>query len=205
MGSIEPIFGDDYRTLVHPSIAVDMNPTLAHSVWRTSLGRDLYEHFKSFLQPFQPHDPPSETGPSSQTMNHLVDQVINPTITPTQVHPNSGIVTSTHLQITSISTPVSTRFYSTTPHVPHDLAGTSSHPRMQTPTGQTQQTRGKPPSNKPFPPGGIPFHGGPTPPRRQPHFHAPLGGKPSFCSHTLIINPPIAGGKPSFARNPSQS
>jgi hypothetical protein len=30
-------------------------------------------------QPFQPHDPPSETGPSDQTMNHPVDQVIDPT------------------------------------------------------------------------------------------------------------------------------
>jgi hypothetical protein len=61
MGSTEPIFGDEYRTLVHPSTAVDTNPTPSRSVWRTSSGRDLYEHFKSFRQPFHPHDPPSET------------------------------------------------------------------------------------------------------------------------------------------------
>jgi hypothetical protein len=70
-------------------------------------------------------------------MNHLVDQVINPTVTPAQVHPNAGLITSTHLQRTSISTPVSTSFYSTAPDVPHDLAGTYSHLRTQTPVGQT--------------------------------------------------------------------
>jgi hypothetical protein len=205
MGSTEPIFGDEYRTPVHPSTTVDTNPTPAHSVWRTSSGHDLYEHFESFRQPFHPHDPPSETGPSGQTMNHPVDQVINPTVTPAQVHPNAGLITSTHLQGTSISTPVSTSFYSTAPHVPHDPVGTSSHPRMQTPASPTQPAGGKPPSNEPFPPGGLPFHGGPTPPGGQPPFHAPPGGQPPFSSHTPVVNPPLAGGKPSFAGNPSQS
>jgi len=36
MGSTEPIFGDEYMTPVHPSTAVETNPTPAHSVWRTS-------------------------------------------------------------------------------------------------------------------------------------------------------------------------
>jgi hypothetical protein len=48
MGSTEAIFGDEYRTLVHPSTVVDTNPTPSHSLWRTSLGRNLYEHFESF-------------------------------------------------------------------------------------------------------------------------------------------------------------
>jgi hypothetical protein len=73
MGSTEPIFGDEYRTPVHPSTVVDTNPTPARSVWRTSSGCDLYEHFESFRQPFHPHDPPSETRPSGQTMNHPVN------------------------------------------------------------------------------------------------------------------------------------
>jgi hypothetical protein len=73
MGSTEPIFGDEYRTPVHPSTAVDTNPTPAHSVWRNSLRHDLYEHFESFRQCFHPHDPFSETGSSGQTMNHPVD------------------------------------------------------------------------------------------------------------------------------------
>jgi hypothetical protein len=45
MGSIEPIFSGEYRTHVRPTTVVDTNPTPARSVWRTSLGRDLYEHF----------------------------------------------------------------------------------------------------------------------------------------------------------------
>jgi hypothetical protein len=138
-------------------------------------------------------------------MNHPVDQVIHPTATPTQVHPNAGLITSTHPQSTSISTLVSTSFYSTAPHVPHDPARTSSHPRMQTPASQTQPAGGKPPSNKPFPPGGLPFHGGPTPPGGQSPFHAPPGGQPPFASYTPVINPPLAGGQPSFVGNPSQS
>jgi hypothetical protein len=146
MGSTEPLFGDEYRTPVRPSTAVATNPTPAHSAWRTSSGCDLYEHFESIRQPFHPHDPPSETGPSSQAMNHPVDQVIHPTATPTQVHPNAGLITSTLPQSTSISTLVSTSFYSTAPHVPHDPTGTSSHPRMQTPTGQPQPAGGKSPS-----------------------------------------------------------
>jgi hypothetical protein len=125
MGYTKPTFGDEYRTLVRPSTAIDTNPTPACYVWSTSSGHDLYENFESFRQPFHPHDPPSETGPSGQTMNHPVDQVIKPTVTPTQVHPTAGLITSTHLQVTSIPTPVSTRFYSTAPHVPHDSVGTS--------------------------------------------------------------------------------
>jgi hypothetical protein len=73
MGSTEPIFGNEYRTPIHPTTVVDTNPTHARSVWRTSSGRDLYEHFESIRQPFNPHDPPVETGPSGQTMNHPID------------------------------------------------------------------------------------------------------------------------------------
>jgi hypothetical protein len=91
------------------------------------------------------------------------------------------------------------------PHVPHDPVWTSSHPRTQTLAGQTQTAGGKPPSNEPFPHGGLPFHGGPTPPEGQPPFYAPPRGKPPFASHTPVINPPLAGGQPSFAGNPSQS
>jgi hypothetical protein len=76
---------------------------------------------------------------------------------------------------------------------------------MQTPASPTQPNGGKAPSNEPFPPGGLPFHGGPTPPRGQPPFHAPPRGKPLFASHTPVVNPPLAGGKPSFPGNPSQS
>jgi hypothetical protein len=61
MGSTEPIFCDKYRTPIRPSTAIETNPTPAHSIWRTSLGRNLYEHFKSIRQSFHPHDPPSET------------------------------------------------------------------------------------------------------------------------------------------------
>jgi hypothetical protein len=48
MGSTKPIFGDEYKTLVRPSTAVETNLTPARSIWRTSSGRDLYEHFESF-------------------------------------------------------------------------------------------------------------------------------------------------------------
>jgi hypothetical protein len=205
MGSTEPTFGDEYRTPVCPSTAVDTNPTHARYVWRTSSGCDLYEHFESFQQPFHPHDPPSETGSSGQTMNHPFVQVIIPTVTSTKVHPNAGLINSTHLQGTSIPTPIFTIFYSTAPHVPHDLVGTYFHPRMQTPTSQTQSIGGKPPHNEPFCSRGLPFYGRPTPPGGQPPFHAPPGGQPSFSSHTPIVNPPMAGGQPSFVGNPSQS
>jgi hypothetical protein len=48
MGSTEPTFGDEYRTLVCPTTAVYTNPTASHSVWRTSSGCDLYYHFEFF-------------------------------------------------------------------------------------------------------------------------------------------------------------
>jgi hypothetical protein len=131
MGSTEPIFGDEYMTPIHPTTTVDTNPTPAHSIWRNSSGHDLYEHFKSIRQPFPPHDTPSETGPFGQTMNHPIDQVINPIVTLAQVHPNAGLITSTHSQGTSIPTPTFTNFHSTTLHVLHDLAGTYLHQRME--------------------------------------------------------------------------
>ena len=61
MGSTQPIFGEEYRTPIRPGTAVNTNPTSSHSIWRTSSGRDLYEHFESIRQPFHSHDPPSET------------------------------------------------------------------------------------------------------------------------------------------------
>jgi hypothetical protein len=200
MGSIEPIFGDEYRTLVCPTTKVVTNHMPSHSVWRTSSGRNLYEHFESIRQPFHPHDPPSETGPSGQTINHPIDQVINPTIASSQVYPNVGLITFTHSQATSI--PTFTRFHSTTPHVSHDPAGTYFHPRIQTLASQIQLNGGKPPSSRPIPPRGTPFYGGPTPPGGQTPFHAPPRGKPPFSSHTPIVNPPLAGGKPLLTGNP---
>jgi hypothetical protein len=98
MGSTKPTFSDEYRTPVLPTTAVDTNPTPTRSVWRTSSGRDLYENFESFRQPFNPHDPPVESGPSGQTMNHPIDQVIKPIIASTQVYPNTRLITSTHSQ-----------------------------------------------------------------------------------------------------------
>jgi hypothetical protein len=138
-------------------------------------------------------------------MNHPINQVINPTITSTQVHPNARLITSTHSQGTSIPTPTFKNFHSIAPHVPYDLARTSLHHRMQTLASQIQLTRGKPPSSGPIPPRRPPSYGGPTPPRGQPPFHIPSGGKPPFAIHTLVINPSLAGGKPSFARNHSKS
>jgi hypothetical protein len=164
MRSKEPIFGDDYRTPIHPTTTVDTNPTPSHYVWRTSLGCNLYEHFQSFRQPFNPHDPPLEMGPSDQTMNHPIDQVINPIVISVQVHPNAGLITSTHSQVTSIPTPTFTNFHSTAPHVSHDPAGTSLQQRMLTLASQIKSTRGKPPSSRPIPSGRLPSYGGPTPP-----------------------------------------
>jgi hypothetical protein len=63
-------------------------------------------------------------------MNHPVDQVIKPTVTSTQVHPNARLITSTHLQGTSIPIPIFTSVSSTSPHVPRDPAGTYFHLRM---------------------------------------------------------------------------
>jgi hypothetical protein len=172
MGSTEPTFGDEYRTLVCPTTTIDTNPTPVRSVWRTSPGCNLYEHFESFQQPFNPHDPPVESGPSGQTMNHPIDQVINPTIASTQVYPNVGLITSTHSQGTSIPTPDFTNFHSTTPHVSYDPVGTSFKLIMQTLSNKIQPTRGKPPSSVPFLSGGPPFYGGPTPLKGQSPFHA---------------------------------
>jgi hypothetical protein len=205
MGSTEPNFGDEYRTLVHPNTVVEENPTPSRSIWRTSSGHDLYGHFESFRQPFNPHDPPIETGPSGQMMNHPINQVINPIVVSTPVYPNDGIITSTHSQGTLIPTPTFTNFHSIAPHVLHDPAGTSFHPRIQTLSNQIQLTRGNPPSSGSIPPRIPPSYGEPTPPGGQPPFHVLPRGKPPFVSHTPVINTPLEGGKPLSVGNPSQS
>jgi hypothetical protein len=76
---------------------------------------------------------------------------------------------------------------------------------MQTLANQIHLTRGKPPSSEPVPPRIPPSYGGPTPPGGKPPFHALPRGKPPFASHTPVVNPLLEGGKPSSARNPSQS
>jgi hypothetical protein len=97
-------------------------------------------------------------------MNHPIDQVINPTVTSSQIHPNARLITSTHSQGTSIPTPTFTNFHSTAPHVSHDLPGTSLHQRMRTLSIQIQPTGRKPSSSGPIPPRIPPFYGGLTPP-----------------------------------------
>jgi hypothetical protein len=41
MGSTKPTFDDEYRTPIHPTTAVDTNPTPSHSVWITPSIRSL--------------------------------------------------------------------------------------------------------------------------------------------------------------------
>jgi hypothetical protein len=138
-------------------------------------------------------------------MNHPIDRVNNPTITSAQVHPNVGLITSTLSQGTSIPTPTFTIFHSTAPHVPHNLARIYLHHKMQTLASQIQPNGGKPPSSGPIPPGIPPSNHGPPPPGGQPPFHVPSGGKHPFASHTPVINTLLAGGKPLFSGNHSQS
>jgi hypothetical protein len=138
-------------------------------------------------------------------MNHPIDQVINPTVASAQVYLNARLITSTHSQGTSIPAPTFTYFHSTAPHVPHDLARTYFHMRMQTLSNQIKPIGGKPPSSGHVPPGRPPSYGGTTPPGGQPPFHFLPRGKPPFASDTLVVNPPLAGGKPSSIGNPSQS
>jgi hypothetical protein len=109
-------------------------------------------------------------------MNHPINQVIHPTVASTQVYPNIGLITSTHSQGTSIPTPTFPNFHSTTPHVPHDPAGTYFHPRMQTLASQIQPNGRKPPSNGSISHGRPPSYRIPTPPGGQPPFHVLPGG-----------------------------
>ena len=97
MGSTEPIFSDDFRTLVRPTNTIDPHQTPARSVWRNPSGCDIYEHFEYIRQPLNPHDPlATEARPSGQTIDHPIEQVIDPAITSAQVHINIGVVTSHH-------------------------------------------------------------------------------------------------------------
>jgi hypothetical protein len=65
-------------------------------------------------------------------------------------------------------------------------------------------TGGKPSSSGSIPPKGQPSFSGPTPPGGQPPLHVPFGGQPPFTCQTIVVNQPMAGGKPSFVGNPSQ-
>jgi hypothetical protein len=197
MGSTEPTFGDEYKTLFHPTTAIDTNPTPSHSIWRTSSGSDLYENFESFRQPFNPHDPLVESGPSGQMMNHPIDHVINPIVASTKVYPNDGIITSTHSQGTSIPTPSFTNFHST---APHDTILLGHLPKNAYPC-QPNTTNWRETTTLSL----LEYHhhGGPTP--LQPPFHILTRGQPPFASYISVINPPLAGGQPFLAGNPSQS
>jgi hypothetical protein len=191
---------------------VNPQQTLVRSIWRTPSGRDLYEHFDFIQQPLDPHDPlVTEAGPSGQTIDRPIEQVVDPAATSTQIHLNVGVVTPNHAQGTSTVTPTTTPLHTTTPHVPQDPVGTPLHQRMQTLSIHTQSTMGqiltggKPSSSGPIPPGGKPSSSGPIPPGGQPPLHIPFGGQPPFTGQTTVVNQPMAGGKPSFVGNPSQS
>jgi hypothetical protein len=73
-GSTKPIFGDDYRTPIHPTTAIDTHQTHSFSVWRNPLGHDLCEHFEYIHKPLNPHDTPAvEAGPFGQTIDHPIE------------------------------------------------------------------------------------------------------------------------------------
>jgi hypothetical protein len=131
MGSTKPLFSDAYRTHVHPTDTVDPHQTLAHSVWRNPSGHDLYENFEYIRQPLNPHHPPTiEAGPSGQTIDHPIEQVIYPIVMSAQLHFDTGVITSTHSQGTSTITPTFTPLHTTSPHGPQDPVGTPLYQRM---------------------------------------------------------------------------
>jgi hypothetical protein len=193
---------DEYITPVQSAGMVNPQQTPVRSIWRTPSGRDLYEHFNFSRPPLDPHDPlasvVAEAGPSSQTIDHPIEQVVNPAATSTQIQLNVGVVTPNHAQGTSTITPTTTPFHTTTPYVPQNPVGTPLHQRMQTLSIHTQSTAGQ------IPTGGKPSSSGPVPPGGQPPLHIPVGGQPPFIGQTTVVTQPMAGGKPPFVRNPSQ-
>jgi hypothetical protein len=206
---------DEYITLVQSIDMLNPQHTLFQSICKTPSGHDLYEQFDFIQPPLDPHYPfastTTEAGPSDQTIDHPIEYVVDPATTSTQIHLNAGVITPNHAQGTSTVTPTTTPLHTTTPHVPYDPVGTPLHQRMQTLSIHTQSTvgqiqnGGKPSSNGPIPPGGKPLSIGSIPPRGKPPLNIPVGGKPPFTGQTTIVNQLMAGGKPSFAENPSQS
>jgi hypothetical protein len=80
MESTQPNFNDEYMTPVHSTDMVNPQQTHVHSIWRTPSGRDLYKKFNFSRPPFDPLTSVGvEAGPSGQTIDHPIEQVVNPT------------------------------------------------------------------------------------------------------------------------------
>jgi hypothetical protein len=133
MEPIQPNFNDEYTTPVCSTEMVNPQQTHVRSIWRTPSGRDLYEKF-NFSRP--PFDPPTsvgaEAGPSGQTIDHPIEQIVNTSTTSVQVQSDTGIMLPSHVQSTLTITPT-IPLQPTTPYIPQNPIGTPVHHRMQNP------------------------------------------------------------------------
>jgi hypothetical protein len=125
-------YNDEYTTLVQSADMVNLEQTPVRSIWRTPSGCDLYKHFNFSRPPLNPlTSAGAEAGPSSQTINRPIEQVVNPAATSIQIQSNAGVVMPNHTQGTLIVTPTTTPFQTTTPYVPYNPVGTPIHHQMQ--------------------------------------------------------------------------
>jgi hypothetical protein len=193
-------YNDEYMTPVWSTDMVNPQQTHVRSIWRTPSGRDIYEKFNFSRPPLDPlTSAGAEAGPSGQTIDRPIEQVVNPVATSVQVQSNVGVIMPSHTQGTLTVTPTTPPFQTTTPYVPQNPVGTPIHHRMQNPTIHTQSTMGQ------IPTGGKPSSSGPVPPGGQPPLHIPTGGKPPFIGQTPVVTQAMVGGQPPFSGNPSQS
>jgi len=155
MESTQPNFNDEYMNLVRSTDMVNPQQNLVCSIWRTPSRHDLYEKFNFSWPPFDPlASTGAEEGLSGQTIDHPIEQVVNPTIASVPVQSNIRIMLPSHMQGTLTITP-SITLQPTTPNIPKNPIGTHVRHGMQNPTTHIQSTagqiptRGKPLFNEP--------------------------------------------------------
>jgi hypothetical protein len=113
---------------------VNLQQTRVHSVWRTPSGCDLYENINFSRPPFEPSTSTgAEAGPSCQTIDHPIEQIVNTSTTSVQVQSDLGIVLPSHVQNTLKVTPT-LPLQPTMPYILQKPIEKPVHHRMQNPT-----------------------------------------------------------------------
>jgi len=85
MEPIQPTFNEEYTTPACSTEMVNPQQTLILPIWITPLVQDIYEKFNFFQPIFDPPHASTTIGanarPPSQTIDHPINQTINPATT----------------------------------------------------------------------------------------------------------------------------
>jgi hypothetical protein len=119
MESTQPDFNGEYMNPICAIDMVNLQQTHARSIWTNPSRSELYKKFNFSRPPFDPLTFVGvKIGPSGQTIDRPIEQVVNNDATSIQFQSNTRVIFLIHIQGNLIVTPTTPLLQPTTPCIP---------------------------------------------------------------------------------------